>query len=165
METLFGPIQGQIIKQENNIRIVHLRDENGNSRTLGVARFLNTDHNSVLAAHTKILAGGLIGKTLIDSNIDYNKEILGSFQVKLPDWLMHDFKTLDDSCLAIYSRISLNGSSTSEEQLLYAELIEVIPPELKEIFEEKTKPLDIIEPDLFSLMETANLVVIQKQNG
>ena len=105
LEKLFGPIEGQIIRQDENIRIVHLRDEKGNSRTLGVVRFLNVDSKSLQDAHSKILAGGLLGKTLHESDIDFDKEIISAFHVKLPDWLKKDFNTQQGSSLALFSKI------------------------------------------------------------
>jgi hypothetical protein len=159
LEKLFGPIQSQIIRQDQNVRIIHLRDENGQSRTLGVVKFMNTDSLSVQDAHGKILAGGLLGKTLLDSKIDFDKEIIGTRRVKLPDWLMRDFKTEQSFSLAIFSKISLDSISTSKEQMLYAQLIEVVSPDLEDLFTKKTKPLSNIDQDLLSLMQAADLVL------
>ncbi len=48
-----------------------------------------------------------MGKTLYESNIEFNKEFIGSFEVKLPEWLKTDFNTLKASSLVFFSKIFL----------------------------------------------------------
>jgi hypothetical protein len=69
----------------------------GITRTLGIVRFFNV--NLLTVVHNKILSGPLLGKTLYDSNIDFDKEFIGSVKVNLPEGLRNDFKSEHDNGL------------------------------------------------------------------
>jgi len=161
LEKLFGSIDLRIIRQDEDVRIVQLNDENGISRTLGIVKFFNIENDLLVEAHEKILKGGLLGKTLFDSNIDFDKKLIGTLQVKLPQWLKNDFNTEQDSGFAIISKISINNDRLSNDKLLYSELIEIIPPELTDVFIDKTKQLEDISLNVLSLFKSTNLEIIK----
>ena len=164
LEKIFGSIKNHIIRQNENIRIVHLQDKKGVSRTLGIVKFLNVDSDLLIGVHEKILTGELLGKTLFDSNIDFDKEFIGTFKVKLPKWLMEDFNTEQDSSFAIFSKISIYTNRLSNDKFLYSELIEIIPPELKDVFVDKTKSLYKIDENILSLFKAVDIKVIKLEN-
>lgn len=164
LEKIFGSIDLNIIRQDENIRIIHLNDKSGISRTLGIVRFLNIRGQSLKEAHNKILEGGLLGKTLYNFDINFNKEFIGSLQIKLPNWLKKDFKTEEDKCFGFFSKISVQTSPLSNNKFLYSELIEIIPPELTNVFIDKIKPLKEIDENLLSLIREADLEVIKLEN-
>lgn len=164
LEKLFGYIDLKIIRQDEDVRIVQLNDEKGISRTLGIVKFFNIDNDLLVEVHEKILEGGLLGKTLFDYNIDFDKKLIGTLQVKLPKWLKKDFDTDQDSSFAIISKISICNDSLSNDKILYSELIEIIPPELTDVFVDKTKQLDNISLNVLSLFKSANLEVIKLDN-
>lgn len=164
LEKIFGSIKNHIIQQDENIRIVHLKDSKGVSRTLGIVKFLNTDSDLLVDVHEKIRDGGLLGKTLFDSNIDFDKELVGTLQVKLPKWIMKDFNTEQDSSIAIFSRISIYTNRLSNDKFLYLELLEIIPPELKDVFIDKVKPLNTISENILSLFKVVDIEVIKLEN-
>ena len=164
LEKLFGSIDLRIIRQDDDVRIVQLNDKKGISRTLGVVKFFNVDNDLLVEVHKRILDGGLLGKTLFDSNVDFDKEFIGTLQVKLPKWLKEDFKTEQDSCFAIFSKISINTNIISKDKILYSELIEIIPPELTTMFVDKTKQLNNLSLNVLSLFKSANLEVIKLEN-
>lgn len=160
LEKLFGSIDLRIIRQDEDIRIIQLNDKNEISRTLGVVRFLNIESKQLKIAHGKILEGGLLGKTLLDLDIDFDKEFIGKLQVKLPDWLKKDFNTQQDTSLAFFSKILVRTNSLSDRNLLYAELVEIIPPELTDVFVDKTKSLSKIDDNLLSLLKVVDITEI-----
>lgn len=162
LEQLYGPIKGQIIKQDEKIRMIHLLDENGISRTLGVVRFLNFNNKEIKEAHGKIMSGDLIGKTLHEFHLDFEKELIGSFETKLPDWLKKDFEISLDDCIVFYSKIWINTNATNKGKFLYSELIEVVPPELSEKMINKIQPLSEIEDSLLYLCKASGLTIIKK---
>ena len=161
LEKLFGYIDLKIIRQDEDVRIVQLNDEKGISRTLGIVKFFNIDNDLLVEVHEKILEGGLLGKTLFDSKIDFDKKFIGTLQVKLPQWLKKDFDTEQDSSFAIISKISIYNDRLTNDKLLYSELIEIIPPELTDVFVDKTKQLNNISLNVLSLFKSANLEVIK----
>jgi hypothetical protein len=164
LENLFGDISLHIIKQDEIIRIIKLNDSQGVSRTLGAVRFFNVNEDAIKDAHDKIINGGLLGKTLFDFNIDFNKELIGSVSVKLPKWIKNDFKSNEDDGLAFYSRISIKHDQALNEKFLYSELIEVIPLELVHQFTSKAKPLSVIDDNLHFLLKSSNLEPIKSKH-
>ncbi|HMC00284.1 MAG TPA: hypothetical protein VKN14_04505, partial [Flavobacteriaceae bacterium] len=78
LEKLFGTIKMRIVNQNPNIRIIKLNDSKNISRTLGIVKFFDVKGEDLINAHHKILAGGVLGKTLYNSNIDFDKEFIGS---------------------------------------------------------------------------------------
>jgi len=162
LEQLYGPIKGQIIKQDKKIRMIHLLDENGISRTLGVVRFSNFNTKEIKDAHRKIVSGHLIGKTLHEFHIDFKKEFIGSFETKLPPWLKKDFDSSLDGGIVFYSKIWINTNSVLKDTFLYSELIEVAPLELSKKMTDKMQPLSEIEDSLLYLCEASGLTIIKK---
>lgn len=163
LEKEYGSIKGHIIKQNDTIRMIHLQDNKGISKTLGVVRFLNTNNDVVKTAHKRILKGELLGKTLIDLGIAFDKKFIGSFQMKLPNWLKIDFNTSEDNSIAFFSKIYIQNSNAATNHFLYSELIEILPPNVIDLFEDKIKPLPKKEEDLLSLLDAANLTEIKEQ--
>lgn len=157
LEKLYGPVECEIISQDHKIRIVHLKDKQGISRTVGVVRFYNTDHKPIKAVHRSILAGGLLGKSLQQSKIDYQKEVIGALPVSLPDWIKNDFKTEEERSLGLISIIKLKTSSGG--QLLYTEILEVLPPELSSAYVQDIVQKKDIDKDLLPLFESVDLVI------
>lgn len=160
LEEIFGSIKNQIIKQNDTVRMVHLMDENNISRTLGVVRFLNSNEVFLKDVHQKILSGDMLGKTLFEANIDFDKEFLGAINVELPNWLKKDFNTDQDKSLAFFSKIIINSNLANGDDYIYSELIEVIPPEIMDSFPDKTKQFQGINSSVRTLLKAADLKVI-----
>lgn len=159
LEKLFGTIKFEILKQDDTIRIIKLLDGAGTTRTLGIVRFFNI--NLLPEVHDKILSGQLLGKTLCDSNIDFDKGFMGSVKVSLPQWLRDDFKSEYDVGLAFYSKIFVLGNRSQEDKFLYSELIEIIPLEIKEAFLDKVNSKKDIYDNINSLLKEANIEIIK----
>ena len=157
LEELYGPISCEIIRQDNEIRIVHLRDNNDVSRTVGVVRFYNTDHKPIKAVHQTILAGGLLGKTLQQSKVNYEKHTVGVVPVLLPDWIKNSFRTNEEHSVAVISMINIDTSST--ESLLYTGIIEVLPPDLSSGYDLDIIGKQDIDHDMLPLFELADLKI------
>ena len=157
LEKLFGTIHNQVIKQNNTIRMVHLMDSNEISRTLGVVKFEKVN-DDILVPHNKIRNGAMLGKTLLEFNVDFDKQFIGTIDVELPEWLKNDFNTREKHSKAFLSRILIKTKETVEDTT-YAELIEVIPPEIIHEFNEKIKQQISLEPNWQSLIKDAGLKV------
>ncbi|MBE9488753.1 MAG: hypothetical protein IMY67_00545 [Bacteroidetes bacterium] len=101
---------------------------------------------------------------MYDSNIDFDKEFLGTIQVTLPNWLMKEFKTQQDSSVVLYSRVLVSNDSLLNENFIYSELIEIVPPELKDVFINKTKSITRVDENLLSLLKEVDLKEIKGGN-
>lgn len=157
LEKLYGPVECEIIRQDDKIRIVHLKDKKGVSRTVGVVKFYNTDHHPIKSVHKTIQAGGLLGKTLQQSKIDYKKEIIGAVPVRLPDWIKNDFITDEEHSMALISKIKVPDSSG--KPLLYTVIIEVLPPNLSSGHVQDIIRKQDIDHDILPLFELADLII------
>ncbi len=162
LEELYGQIEADIIRQDEHFRIVRLKDHQSKTRTLGVVSFFDVDDAALKIAHPKILAGGMLGKTLFDASVAFDKQLIGSFMVKLPLWAKKEFKTQNELSLVIYSKILVQDSTSLTDQFLYAELIEIIPPDLTAKFANKTQPLPIIGDELLRLVDAVDLSIINQ---
>ncbi|MCK5440977.1 MAG: hypothetical protein KAJ23_03710 [Maribacter sp.] len=160
LEKLYGPIKGQIIKQDKHFRIIHLRDKKGISRTLGVVKFIEIVGEPLKVAHHKILDGALLGKTLFDSHIDFDKEIIGALEVKFTDGLKNEFKCLQNNGMVFFSRIMVKDHLISKTPSMYSELIEVMPYKLGKLILGQTKHLTSLDDNLLNLCEAADLTPI-----
>jgi len=156
LENLFGPIRLHIIKQENELRIVHLYDTKDISRTLGVVRFKNFDSPTIKEAHNRIVAGELLGKTLMESDIPHKKSYISTIPVRLPDWLKKDFKTAHSTSPAVYSHITLLDRECNKT-FLYAELFEIIPPDIIHLVPNTDNNSKIIDKEMMTLLGYADI--------
>lgn len=141
------------------MRIVHLYDGKDISRTLGVVRFRNFDTPTIKETHNKIITGELLGKTLIESGIPYKKSYKSTIPVYLPDWLKKDFKTTHTTSPAIYSHITLLDLD-SNKAILYAELFEIIPPDIIHLIPNTHSNPEIIDKEMKTLLGYADITAV-----
>lgn len=160
LEQLFGPISLHILKQNESIRIVELKDKDELCRTFAIVRFLNIEGEILKEAHEKIVNGELLGKTLCDYNIDFDREFIGSVEVKLPEWLKDHFRTTKDSGFGFVSHIWVNDDSVEPKRFVFSEIIEIIPPELKKEFMHNIKPLKNVDLEFLDMFEKAKIEMI-----
>jgi hypothetical protein len=160
LEQLFGPISLHILKQNKTIRIVELKDKDKLCRTFAIVKFLNINGKTLKEAHDKIFKGELLGKTLCDFKINFDREFIGSVQVKLPDWLKDHFKTTEDISFGFISNIWVNDDSVEPDRFVFSKIIEIIPPELKQEFFHNIKPIQNIDLTLLSMFKEAKIEMI-----
>lgn len=160
LEQLFGPISLHILKQNESIRIVELRDKHKLNRTFAIVKFLNIKGKVLIEAHDKIVKGELLGKTLCDYKIDFDREFIGSVKVKLPEWLKNDFKTNEDEGYGFISNIWVNDDSVEPNRFVFSKIIEVIPNELKQEFIHNIKPLKHLDLKILGMLDEAKIEVV-----
>lgn len=160
LEKLFGPISIHIKKQDDRVRIVELKDKDGRCRTLAIVRFLDVQGKALKEAYAKIIGGELLGKTLLDYKIDFDKEYRGSLQINLPKWLINDFKSESDYGIAFLSIVWIRDETLKPSKFTFAEIIEIIPLELKNDFIYKIHPLQEINSKVSDLFHEASIDVI-----
>lgn len=161
LEKLVGAVRGDLIHQEERFRMVHLRDTAGISRTLGIVRFSEVESEPLRKAHDKIRSGSLLGETLMDEAIAFEKIPLGTFEVALPAWLQAEFATDLGSSLALYSKIYIVPPDSLQEQELYAEIIEVLQPQLRDAFVSYESPIRSWDQSLRDLCRIANISLMK----
>lgn len=157
LENLFGPISLTIAKQENELRIVHLYDPNKISRTLGVVRFKNYNAPIIKETHSRILQGELLGKTLMEAKIPCVKSYVGTVSLQLPDWVKEDFKTTHSTTSGVYSHITI-FDQIQNKSFLYAELFEIIPPDIIHLVPNTKNNFQIIDEEMRILLDYADII-------
>ncbi len=160
LEKLFGPISIHIKKQDETVRIVELKDDENYCRTLAIVRFIDVHGKALTEAYKTIIGGELLGKTLLDFKIDFDKKYTGSLDIKLPNWLKQDFKSNHDFGIAFFSNIWVQDESVEVEKFVFAEVVEIIPEELKNDFKYKINPITNINSKIKSLFDQAKIELI-----
>jgi dimethylaniline monooxygenase (N-oxide forming) len=121
--------------------------------------FRDTDSLADTELHNRILKGAPLGISLLEADVDFDKVYLGQLELLLPDWLKKEFSTKDNTTLALYCEIVLNNKGTGDEKPVYAQIIEVIQPGLREHFETESLPLKELDANLRSLCSFGGLVL------
>lgn len=163
LEKVYGPLRLDLFKQDEKFRLVHLRDEDDISRTFGVVKFLEVAGEPLKTAHNKILDGAMLGKTLFDYEINFDKKTIGSFLVELPTYLMTDFNCKPKEGIAVFSRIMVRDESTPASPFTYSELIEVMPYKLGKQLLAQTEYLSKLDKNLLDLCEAAEIKPIKNK--
>ncbi|HMB65038.1 MAG TPA: hypothetical protein VKN36_18300 [Eudoraea sp.] len=156
LEQEFGQIRLHILKQENEWRMVHLYDEEYISRTMAIVRFNNYANPVIKASHARIFEGELLGMTLLKDDIPYEKSAAARVAVTLPDWLKAEFRSSVDITMGLYSQISILDRDKNEV-FLYADLFEIIPPDILHLFPGTGKMPDIPDKEMISLLNFAGI--------
>jgi hypothetical protein len=138
--------------------MVHLYDQNQISRTLGIVRFKNSTNPVIKEAHGKILAGELLGRALLYRNITYQKSSVLQHPVLLPEWLRKDFGSNQTTSVANYSQITIQDGS-DKGSFLYAELFEIIPPDIIHLIPKPPNNQKTLEKDMITLLGFADITV------
>jgi len=160
LEKLFGPISIHIKKQNETIRIVELKDDKNYCRTLAIVTFIDVHGKTLTEAYKTILEGGLLGKTLLNFKIDFDKKYTGSLVIKLPDWLKQDFKSEHDFGIAFFSNIWVKDDSVDVTKFVFAKVVEIIPEELKDDFKYKINPVTNIDSQIKNLFKQAEIELL-----
>lgn len=129
LEDLFGPIRLEIVQQGNGLRMVHLRDATGVSRTLGVVQFYGTPPEPFARVHRKILEGSPLGPTLLEAGIDFEKRVDSRFRIAMPHWLRRAFLSGESHATGVLSDLYIRNPKGGPVWQ-YARVLEVIPPEV-----------------------------------
>lgn len=164
LENLFGPMHNKLIRQDDELRMVHLMDEQNISRTLGIVRFKEIDGKLIEKVHFEIAQGEMLGKTLLEHEIDFDKEFIGARDIELPEWLLKEFHSDNKYSKAFFSRIWVNNSDTGIKEL-YAEIIEAIPFEISNEFPSKKEQLLEVESVWEPLLRAAKIKLVSYEKG
>ncbi len=158
LEKLAGNISCDIVSQQDNFRKVHLRDQHGISRTMGLVSFINgIVDGPLLEVHKLILEGGLLGKTLSDSGLPFHKQYQGSCEVALPHWLQKEFSTDSKKGLALFSKILVGSTGQPQNMEVYAHILEIIPPGLMNYFSDKAAAVQHPDKEMLALAKFGQL--------
>lgn len=93
LQDVYGPINIQVLNDDNRIREILLTDQQGIARTYALT-IKNTEwawNKEMQRVNAAIRAGEAIGKTFKANGFSIRKNIIDVFVVKLPEWLRNAF--------------------------------------------------------------------------
>jgi hypothetical protein len=122
LEKLFGPITPHVLVHNDDVRVVHLENKQGEnnqgtSRTYALTFFPKKRENGDIEAVDKdIRAGGAIGRTFREHGYEVGRNFLADITVKLPEWLKSKFDPQDEESLKkmLQSHPELRGIGIDE---------------------------------------------------
>jgi len=124
LEQKFGKISVIVTKQNSRIRLSHLVDDLGITRTYAITNYAPNIPSELSKAHKKIMSGSLIGKTLKEHGFEVEKTYFDSSIITLSDWLKDSFRT--DLNTAFSRSYEIYG--VKNKPLLYGLITEIYSP-------------------------------------
>ena len=127
LEKKYGKISAKIIKQDSRIRISHLIDEKGISRTFAIT-LINPEikNKEVLEINEEIKKGETIGKAFRKKGYEIKKNVIDVFLLKLNKNLKESFKTDKSEAKARISEFY--AKKNKEAPIVYGTVLEVYSP-------------------------------------
>lgn len=136
--------------------MVHLYDAEHISRTMAIVRFKNYANPVIKSTHARIFEGELLGMSLLKDDIPFEKSAATRVTVTLPAWLKAEFRSSVNTTMGFYSQISILDRNKNEV-FLYANLFEIIPPDIIHLFPGTGNKPDTPDKEMISLLNFANI--------
>jgi hypothetical protein len=130
LEEKYGPVHGEVIRHDHDIREVHIVDENGISRTYALT-FLTFDRNNeeLVQIDEEIKNGGLIGKVFRDHGYEIRKNVIHVYIVDLPEWLRSRFEYEAGEAKARLSEFY--AKKEGQSPVIYGIVTEIYSPDFR----------------------------------
>lgn len=129
LEEKYGKIHSKILVHNENIRLAHLVDNKGISRTFAITLFLNDWTNDIKKINSEIKGGEPIGKAFRKHEYAIRKNVLEVYKIKIPNWLKEEFDTKDN-----YAKARLSEFYAKKRESLpvvYGIVIEIYSPDFR----------------------------------
>lgn len=130
LEEKYGLIDVEVLQHDNKLRIAHLRDQTGISRTFAVTVFpQNGCTDSLAKIDQQIRCGAAIGKAFRQQGYEIRKNVLEVFITRIPAQLQIAFDVCTDRAKARISEfLARHGEGPVE---LYGTVIEIYHPDFR----------------------------------
>ena len=130
LEDKYGPISSKVLKHDSKIRIAHLIDSKGISRTFAIT-FLTPQRwtPKIKTINHRIQAGEPIGKAFRQYGYSIRKNVLDVYIIDIPSWLQKDFRITSPGAKARISEFLAKREGSSP--ILYGEVVEIYSPDFR----------------------------------
>ncbi|MEK6890724.1 MAG: hypothetical protein AABX03_01155 [Nanoarchaeota archaeon] len=129
LEEKYGKISSRVLIHNDQIRLAHLIDSKGISRTFAITFFVNDWTNDVKKINEEIKNGKPIGKVFRDHEYAIRKNVLEVYKIKIPNWLKKDFDTNENYAKARLSEFYAKKKDKSPE--IYGIVVEIYSPDFR----------------------------------
>lgn len=153
LEEKYGPISARVLKHDNMVRVCHLVDRLGISRTFAVT-FLDSEGRSAELSiiDQEIKLGNPIGKTFRKHQYSIYKNVIEVFVIELPEWLKIAFQDKRSYAEVQISEILIHRENASIG--VYGIIAEIYCPDFK--------PTESIEVEHIQKMPRSLLISSKK---
>lgn len=139
LEERYGPIHGEVLKHDNQIREVHMLDKDNISRTYALT-FLTFDpsNSEIVKIDQEIKNNGLIGKVFREHGYEVRKNVINVFITDLNEELKAKMKTKN-----IKAKVRLSefyAKKEGQDPIIYGVVSEIYSPDFR--------PAEINENDI-----------------
>ena len=130
LEAKYGPISARKIKHNYKIRMAHLVDAQGISRTFAITFLTRSEWNrDIRRINRRIKAGEAIGKAFRQLGYSIRKNVLDVYIVDIPEWLQKEFNLDVPSAKVRISEFYAKREDT--EPIIYGEVAEIYSPDFR----------------------------------
>lgn len=136
LEEKYGAISAKILIHNKKIRLAHLIDKTGISRTFAITFFLNDWTTNIKKINNEIKKGKPIGKAFREHEFAIRKNVLEVYKVKIPLWLRKEFRTKENYAKARLSEFYAKKRGSSP--VIYGIVVEIYSPDFRKATINKT---------------------------
>lgn len=130
LEEKYGPIHSEVLLHNNEVREVHMLDENNISRTYAVTFFtFDRNNEEIFKIDNEIKNGGLIGKTFREHGYEVRKNVVSVFITSLSDSLKQKMKTVEKEAKVRLSEFY--AKKEGEAPFVYGVVSEIYSPDFR----------------------------------
>lgn len=130
LEEKYGPIHSEVLLHNNEVREVHMLDENNISRTYAVTFFtFDRNNKDIFEIDNEIKNGGLIGKIFREHGYEVRKNVVSVFITELSDSLKQKMKTTNKEAKVRLSEFY--AKKEGEAPFIYGVVSEIYSPDFR----------------------------------
>jgi len=129
LEEKYGSISSKVLVHDDKIRLAHLVDSKGISRTFAITFFLNNWTTDVRNINEEIRKGQPIGKSFREHEYAIRKNVLEVYRIKIPQWLKEEFATHDNYAKARLSEFY--AKKKGSPPVIYGVVVEIYSPDFR----------------------------------
>jgi len=130
LEEKYGKVHAEILRHDDQIREIHICDQEGISRTYALT-FLTFDSKDeeVTKINEEIKNGELIGQAFKKYGYSIRKNVVTVYTLNLPEWLKNEFRVVDDKAKARLSEFY--AKKEGKEPFIYGVVTEIYSPDFR----------------------------------
>ena len=130
LEGKYGPIEAQVLRHDKRVRMVHLIDKKGVSRTFALTFFPEKfASKEIELINLTIRNGQPIGKAFREYGYIVRKNVYEVYVIELPDWLKKAFKTKSNYAKARISEFY--AKKKGGKPTIYGTVVEIYSPDFR----------------------------------
>lgn len=130
LEAKYGQVHTRILRHDNQIRLAHLEDANGISRTFAITLFPSRPFRGEIAKiNEQIKRGEAIGKAFRQNGYEVRKNVIAVYTTVLPETIRQAFmETREKAKVRLSEFLARKGN---QKPVVYATVAEIYSPDFR----------------------------------